>query len=213
MRQLEARKQTLLNEKNVAESQAGRLKTEKDRLSGILGEREKHYQQAQATLNRASAVRARYPDLSMDEIKEVLDAEKRRLQQQAEHLRDIETAQLAFQAAVKQRTQAQSEIAAIQTRLAQNRDCLPDFLSDEHSRNVLGSLNADFAMLSAQPDAEAQRRIAAFAALFAEQHGKLAFLGETMPKTPFRLYNRQRQQQLLQQDLDEAQQRYAQAVQ
>lgn len=213
MRQLEARKQTLLNEKNAAENQESSLKAEKYRLTGILGEREKHYQQAQATLNHASAVRARYPDLSMDEIKEVLDAEKRRLQQQAEHLRDIETAQLAFQAAVKQRTQAQSEIAAIQTRLAQNRDCLPDFLSDEHSRNVLGSLNADFAMLSVQPDAEAQRRIAAFAALFTEQNGKLAFLGETMPKTPFRLYNRQRQQQLLQQDLDEAQQRYAQAVQ
>ena len=213
MRLLQAKKQTLLETKNTAESRRGSLKTEKDKQSGILDEREKNFQKAQATVNRATAVCMRYPDLSLDKIKDTLDAEKRRLQQQSESLQSLETAQRDFQAALKRRNQAQTDIQKIENQLAQNRDCLPDFLPDAHSRNVLGSLNAGFNTLSVQPDAEAQRHIRAFAALFAEQNGRLAFLGETMPKTPFQVYNKAQQQELLQQDLNEAKQRYETAKQ
>ena len=213
MRLLQAKKQTLLETKNTAESRRGSLKTEKDQLVGRLQLLDAQYKQAQETVNRATAVCMRYPDLSLDKIKDTLDAEKRRLQQQSESLQSLETAQRDFQAALKRRNQAQTDIQKIENQLAQNRDCLPDFLPDAHSRNVLGSLNAGFNTLSVQPDAEAQRHIRAFAALFAEQNGRLAFLGETMPKTPFQVYNKAQQQELLQQDLNEAKQRYETAKQ
>lgn len=213
MRLLQAKKQTLLETKNTAESHRGSLKTEKDQLVGRLQLLDAQYKQAQETVNRATAVCMRYPDWSLDKIKDTLDAEKRRLQQQSESLQSLETAQRDFQAALKRRNQAQTDIQKIENQLAQNRDCLPDFLPNVHSRNVLGSLNADFNTLSVRPDAEAQRHIRAFAALFAEQNGRLAFLGETMPKTPFQVYNKAQQQELLQQDLNEAKQRYETAKQ
>ena len=213
MRQLQARKQTLLEAKTAAESRKGSLKTEKDKLVGQLQLLDTQYKQAQETVNRATAVCECYSDWTLDKIKETLDAEKRRLQQQSESLQSLETAQRDFQAALKRRNQAQMDIQKIENQLAQNRDCLPDFLPDVHSRNVLGSLNADFNTLSVRPDAEAQRHIRAFAALFAEQNGRLAFLGETMPKTPFQVYNKAQQQELLQQDLNEAKQRYETAKQ
>lgn len=208
MRLLQARKQTLLEAKNAAENQEGRLKEQKNRLDGQYQLLDKQYRQAQETVNRATAVRMRYPDLTMEQIKDTLDAEKRRLQQQSESLQSLETAKRDFETALKRRNQAQTDIQKIENQLAQNRDCLPDFLPDTHSRNVLGSLNAGFNTLSVQPDAEAQRHIRAFAALFTEQNGRLAFLGETMPKTPFQVYNKAQQQELLQQDLNEAKQRY-----
>ena len=213
MRLLQAKKQTLLETKNTAESRRGSLKTEKDQLVGRLQLLDAQYKQAQETVNRATAVCMRYPDLTLDKIKDTLDAEKRRLQQQSESLQSLETAQRDFQAALKRRNQAQTDIQKIENQLAQNRDCLPDFLPDAHSRNVLGSLNAGFNTLSVQPDAEAQRHIRAFAALFTEQNGRLAFLGETMPKTPFQVYNKAQQQELLQQDLNEAKQSYETAKQ
>lgn len=213
MRQLQARKQTLLEAKTAAENRKGSLKTEKDKQSGILGEREQHYQKAKETVNRATAVRERYPNWTLDKIKETLDAEKRRLQQQSESLQSIETARRDFQAALQRRKQAETDIKKIENQLAQNRDCLPDFLPDAHSRNVLGSLNANFNTLSVQPDAEEKQRISEFAALFAEQNGGLAFLGETLPKTPFQVYNKAQQQELLQQNLSEAKQRYETANQ
>lgn len=213
MRDLQTRKQDLLEQKTAAQQHSGSLKTTLDQTQGRLDLLQAQYTRQQQQLDEAAAIQARFARLSDDEICTELAAKRDALREQIGSLKDIEQAKTSFQAELTKRNQAQREIEKINADIQAQRDYLPDFLPDSHSRNVLTSLNADFAGITQQPDADAVRRIEAFAELFGDERGKLAFLGETLANTPFRPYRREQQQQLLLTRLDEAKQEYEAAGQ
>jgi hypothetical protein len=161
-------------------------------------------------LEQTETVLQRYGG-SIEAAQEDLLAQKERLKTHAGNLKDQETAAKNLQGAVRYRNIVQEELVAARRRLDNDEETLPDFLRNSHSRNILFALNANLAKLRTKPDEAAEQAIDEFAGLFSNDDGRLAFLSEPVPNTPFSAYRREQQRELLQRDLEEIQQRFNEA--